>query len=369
MKKSYLKYIIITFIIFLFNSSDVMAEKKCVYGEIGEDDKWHKQVTIDFDYDRKFILGNDSSPLFDKKFFSDVKDVYPVSGEKQYNIPYQFRLSVAGNDADIYFNINNVTECPDKIYVGESSYVDDYSKKNENCEASGGFVQLEYDFAFYSSPLSKNEAQKFFGCYMEERTFTLEETENMTSEEKKEKDPYSCYDFSNAMKTIDKTLKDNTCDNNPKFDEAYNDINNLCSSYRSSFNYKTANDGTDSGEEAENCMKACNALNDEIDDKCSVEPPKGAYCGTFGNDMINWIIKIFKYVRYGLPAILIILSVMDFIKAITQEDDSKMKEAQKRFIHRLIAIALLFVIPFLLNFVLRIFNIPGLDAKNPFCIF
>ena len=60
---------------------------------------------------------------------------------------------------------------------------------------------------------------------------------------------------------------------------------------------------------------------------------------------------------------------MDFIKAITQEDDSKMKEAQKRFIHRLIAIALLFVIPFLLNFVLRIFNIPGLDAKNPFCIF
>ena len=368
MKKSYLKYIIITFIIFLFNSSDVLA-KECVYGEIGEDDKWHKQVTIDFDYDRKFILGNDSSPLFDKKFFSDVKDVYPVSGEKQYNIPYQFRLSVAGNDADIYFNINNVTECPDKIYVGESSYVDDYSKKNENCEASGGFAQLEYDFAFYSSPLSKNEAQKFFGCYMEERTFTLEETENMTSEEKKEKDPYSCYDFSNAMKTIDKTLKDNTCDNNPKFDEAYNDLNNLCSSYRSSFNYKTANDGTDSGEEAENCMKACNALNDEIDDKCSVEPPKGAYCGTFGNDMINWIIKIFKYVRYGLPAILIILSVMDFIKAITQEDDSKMKEAQKRFIHRLIAIALLFVIPFLLNFVLRIFNIPGLDAKNPFCIF
>ena len=367
MKKNYLKYIVIAFIIFILNTSNVFAEKKCVYGEVGEDGKWHKQVTIDFDYDRKFILGNDSSPFFDRKFITDVKEIYPVSGKKQNKIPYQFQVDVGGLDSDIYFNINNVTECPSKIYVGEGK---NGLKKNDGCEADEDFAYIiTHDLAFYSSPLSKTEAQKFFGCYMEERTFTLEETENMTSEEKKEKDPYSCYDFSNAMKTIDKTLKDNTCDNNPKFDEAYNDLNNLCSSYRSSFNYKTANDGTDSGEEAENCMKACNALNDEIDDKCSVEPPKGAYCGTFGNDMINWIIKIFKYVRYGLPAILIILSVMDFIKAITQEDDSKMKEAQKRFIHRLIAIALLFVIPFLLNFVLRIFNIPGLDAKNPFCIF
>ena len=58
--------------------------------------------------------------------------------------------------------------------------------------------------------------------------------------------------------------------------------------------------------------------------------------------------------------------ILDFIKAIASESDDEMKKVSARFAKRLIAAALIFIIPFILDFILRMFNI-GLDAENPFC--
>lgn len=370
MKKSYLKYIIITFIIFILNTSNVMAEKKCVYGNKDDEGKWNKKITLNLGDENNFI-NLAESPLLTRDGF---KSIYKEPGTAN-GVSYEYKLEKDyAVDFELYIGLpNNEDICPPKINYGEwSNGCDDFSMKNQECLKTLGGQTLgdvatslmdKNNVAIFTE-MYRNEAQKFINSAVLYEKLELEKTGKNKEESKNLK--YDCSDFSIAMDSIDKTISESdskSCDNNPKFEQSYNDLKNLCISYSSSFSYNDADD------EAKSCMKACNALNDEIDDKCSVEPPKGAYCGTFGNDMINWIIKIFKYVRYGLPAILIILSVMDFIKAITQEDDSKMKDAQKRFIHRLIAIALLFVIPFLLNFVLRIFNIPGLDAKNPFCIF
>lgn len=367
MKKNYLKYIVIAFIIFILNTSNVFAEKKCVYGNKDEDGNWNKKITINLGDEDNFI-NLAESPLLENAGFSSI---YKEPGTAN-KVSYKYKLGKKwAVDYELYVGMPEQEDiCPSKINYGEWSYgCENFSLKNINCIKPVTFVDLancamdQNNVAIFTE-MFRNEAQKFINSSVLYEELELEKGSEESTSELDTK--YDCADFELSINSVDKAIKESdnkSCDNNPKFDEKYGNIRDLCTSYRATFSYKDATD------EGKSCMKACNALNDEIDDMCKVEAPKGAYCGTFGNEMINWIIKIFKYVRYGLPAILIILSVMDFIKAITQEDDSKMKEAQKRFIHRLIAIALLFVIPFLLNFVLRIFNIPGLDAKNPFCIF
>ncbi|MDO4963845.1 MAG: hypothetical protein Q4E75_07120, partial [bacterium] len=55
------------------------------------------------------------------------------------------------------------------------------------------------------------------------------------------------------------------------------------------------------------------------------------------------------------------LGILDFIKAMSQDKDDEMKKAQKRFVIRLISAALIFILPFILEFIL---NKMGIDANG-----
>ena len=80
--------------------------------------------------------------------------------------------------------------------------------------------------------------------------------------------------------------------------------------------------------------------------------------------LINWIANILKWVRYIVPVLVIILSILDFIKAIASQNDDEMKKVQGRFIKRLIVAALFFIIPFIIYYALKAFN---LLSENPYC--
>ena len=173
-------------------------------------------------------------------------------------------------------------------------------------------------------------------------------------------DGSDCFNYDETFKALKSEAQKNGCDNNIEFDDAYYYISDLCERYRQTGKY-TNESGASTA-----CMTACSKLRDDVAGICKSDE-KGWYCGSLGNGVVNWIFKIIRIIRYAMPPLLIILSILDFIKAIAQEDESKMKEATKHFVYRLIAVALLFIIPFILNFILRIFNIPGLSASNPFC--
>jgi len=74
-------------------------------------------------------------------------------------------------------------------------------------------------------------------------------------------------------------------------------------------------------------------------------------CG-FSARLAVWVRNVVKWVKYIIPVVLIILGILDFIKAITKDKEEELKKAQSRFIKRLIASALIFIIPFILGFVL-----------------
>lgn len=80
---------------------------------------------------------------------------------------------------------------------------------------------------------------------------------------------------------------------------------------------------------------------------------------------VAWLIqKIFNYVKILGPTIAIVLSSLDFAKAIVTSDDDTMKKAQSKFIKRMIAAALLFFIPLITQVLLGLF---GLTTDNPTC--
>lgn len=92
----------------------------------------------------------------------------------------------------------------------------------------------------------------------------------------------------------------------------------------------------------------------------SIQVLKERYIGleNFNNDcsisdrLIIWINNILKWVKYIVPVAVMVLGIIDFIKAISAGKDDEMKKAQGNFIKRLIAAALIFIIPLIIGFVL-----------------
>lgn len=73
---------------------------------------------------------------------------------------------------------------------------------------------------------------------------------------------------------------------------------------------------------------------------------------SFSDRLVIWIANIVKWIKYIIPVAVMVLGILDFIKAIAAGKDDEMKKAQGNFIKRLIAAALIFIIPFIIEFVL-----------------
>ncbi|MFI3307323.1 MAG: hypothetical protein R3Y21_02025 [Mycoplasmatota bacterium] len=70
---------------------------------------------------------------------------------------------------------------------------------------------------------------------------------------------------------------------------------------------------------------------------------------------------IFEFIRVGLIGLLIALTLLDFFKALTSEKEDELKKAYTKLIKRVIIVAILFILPALINFILGIF-IPDLNT-------
>ena len=69
--------------------------------------------------------------------------------------------------------------------------------------------------------------------------------------------------------------------------------------------------------------------------------------------LIDFIQNIIKWIKYVLPVLVIVLSIIDFIKAIGSDKDDEMKKAQSNFVKRLIGAALLFLVPLIIELILE----------------
>lgn len=69
--------------------------------------------------------------------------------------------------------------------------------------------------------------------------------------------------------------------------------------------------------------------------------------------------KILGYVKVFAPLLVIVLGMLDFIKATVSQDNDALKKAGSKFFKRLAAAALLFIFPALIQFLLDVIKIDG----------
>lgn len=129
--------------------------------------------------------------------------------------------------------------------------------------------------------------------------------------------------------------------------EIENNIKSQCSSILQNHDY----DGVQK-ECIENCLNMKDILNDYRKDTDLYDDGSlVGECG-FSDRLLIWVANIVRWIKYIVPVLVIILGILDFIKAIASDKDDEMKKAQGRFVKRLIAAALVFIVPFIIEFIL-----------------
>lgn len=93
---------------------------------------------------------------------------------------------------------------------------------------------------------------------------------------------------------------------------------------------------------------------------------QSSLCGSDGipDVVFNVTSLIILAIQVVVPVLLIIWGMIDFTKAVVGQDDSKMKEAQKVFIKRLIAAAIVFLTVTIVKLLLNLVSTLGQDETG-----
>ena len=87
----------------------------------------------------------------------------------------------------------------------------------------------------------------------------------------------------------------------------------------------------------------------------------------FTPDAAALVNEILNYIRFIAPALLLILTAVDFASATLQQDNDAIKKATSKVTRRAIATMLLFFVP---TIVRAVFNLPGVQGtfvQDPLC--
>lgn len=99
-------------------------------------------------------------------------------------------------------------------------------------------------------------------------------------------------------------------------------------------------------------------LKDDFDFSDDVQDCNSLLGSTQDEESVAWLLQqILNYVKILGPILVVILSSLDFAKAIVASDDDNMKKAEKKLVIRLILAVALFLIPTLVSVLLNIFGI------------
>lgn len=187
----------------------------------------------------------------------------------------------------------------------------------------------EYYYTVYSD--SMDEASSEIKCEWDSKT-----TSNGVS---------VCYTYETYKNDLEKYYSSGDKTN---YNRLKTEISSMCKFVTSNRPYKDL------------CTQACMKFNDDIVKIEGTNTLSEDNCG-FSNKMVIWIMNILRWVKYIIPVLLIVLSILDFIKAMAGEKDDDLKKAQKHFVTRLIVAVLIFIMPLIIEFVL---NKMGFSAED-----
>ena len=338
------KRILILFIIFslMLCIENVFAEK--IIREYDANDSVALPFVIQYDTElKKYELGVALHGYNNKSNLTHNGSEYMLGTYKYNGKPstsYSYSLYLNETDSVIELKANESL----KIYYCVSS------------EYGGGNYTngTKYVFIFYDKlQYEKNkENLKYPTASGKEKVAKIEECVEISSNEVKDdtsgvEEVSGCETYNSMMDDIKTNYKKYANNSDVSALNVANEevvkIKNICNSIMQYSDY------------GESCMTLCLNLNEDIKDAKESygigNSSNNTECG-FSKRLMAWISNILRWIKYILPVIVIVMGILDFIKAIAADKDDEMKKAQGKFIKRLIAAALVFIIPLILEFVL-----------------
>ena len=82
----------------------------------------------------------------------------------------------------------------------------------------------------------------------------------------------------------------------------------------------------------------------------------------FDAQMQEFLQDIFTLIKFFAPTLVLALSTIDYVKAISAQNADEIKKANGRFVKRLVAGIVVFLLPFILDLLFEIFGLYGLDT-------
>lgn len=90
-------------------------------------------------------------------------------------------------------------------------------------------------------------------------------------------------------------------------------------------------------------------------------------CGIITPKLESWLKQLLDIIKISALVLTLILGMVDFFRGVASGSADTMKKVWTSFSRRLIVVAILFLLPVILEFVLGLININGLNSSNPLC--
>ncbi len=276
-------------------------------------------------YDKNPFSGNDC--YSDAEIYNHLTDVcgYIVTKTtKNGKTTYDFD----GDDKKDLMNIGIYKECIKNIPVGPDD-LDKYHDNRLKCEDFIGDC--------------KKDVMKHYKDSCEKQNYTEEEAEEATKacEEEVYKTPYSD-DTSGGTQTYTCEQMINvpgTCNSHAADCQKCKDALAAC---KKTVEENTADPDDDSDKE----------VYDKPLFTMKINTAPG--CVIMGSELNNLLGDIYKWIRGAAAAVVVILGILDFLKAVTSDDAEAMRKAGSTFVKRLILLVVLLILPYLIDFVLEL---------------
>ena len=112
----------------------------------------------------------------------------------------------------------------------------------------------------------------------------------------------------------------------------------------------------------------CAAEPDNSSDTNIIDGTEVTGCEVIPPVIRKWINNILNFVKYVALALVIILGVLDFIKAAASGEPDQMKKSGQAFLKRVIAVVILFLLPYIIDLILNLVDLAGVDKDNIDCM-
>ncbi len=282
-------------------------------------------------YDKNPFSGNDC--YSDAEIYNHLTTVcgYKVTKTtKNGKTTYDFD----GDDKKDLNNIEIYTKCLGEIRFGDLSNPDEAKKYEKNRQTCEDFIED-----------CKKDVMKHYKDSCEKQNYTEEEAEEATKSCEEE-----VYDTPNYYTNpITQQTENITC-------EQMINVPGTCNSHAADC------------QKCKDALAACKktveentADSDDDSDKEVYDKPlftmkinTAPGCVIMGSELNNLLGDIYKWIRGAAAAVVVILGILDFLKAVTSDDAEAMRKAGSTFVKRLILLVVLLILPYLIDFVLEL---------------